>query len=214
MKQNPYYIPLYWLIVDIVSLEWPHLKSLHNLVVSSPNQGKPALWSRGLVCRCMLRIILRCRCRWLPWMLHRLHPSFVHRLGLILLLLFIDMDYFYWAELVHELTLATTNSGAITPAGSRQGTPEPSVVGVSQAYGLSLHDQRSLQQSSTTNVMYDRTWKCQEEKHRQVEDSCHLQKNCWFFVAVPFVWHIWLRSQRVLFVFLFKGSKEIKSILE
>ena len=52
-------------------------------------------------------------------------------------------------------SLASNQSGAITPIGSRHGTPEPSVVGVSQAYGLSLNDQRSLQQSSTTNVMYD-----------------------------------------------------------
>ena len=60
-------------------------------------------------------------------------------------------------------SLASNQSGAITPIGSRQGTPEPSVVGVSQAYGLSLHDQRSLQQSSTTNVMYD-----QRSLHQQV----------------------------------------------
>ena len=61
-------------------------------------------------------------------------------------------------------TLATPTSGAITPVGSRQGTPEPSVVGMSQAYGLSLHDQRSLQQSSTTNVMYND----QRSLHQQV----------------------------------------------
>ena len=61
-------------------------------------------------------------------------------------------------------TLATPTLGAITPVGSRQGTPEPSVVGMSQAYGLSLHDQRSLQQSSTTNVMYND----QRSLHQQV----------------------------------------------
>ena len=61
-------------------------------------------------------------------------------------------------------TLATPTSGAITPVGSRQGTPEPSVVGMSQAYGLSLHDQRSLQQSSTTNMMYND----QRSLHQQV----------------------------------------------
>ena len=61
-------------------------------------------------------------------------------------------------------TLATPTSGAITPVGSRQGTPEPSVVGMSQAYGLSLQDQRSLQQSSTTNVMYND----QRSLHQQV----------------------------------------------
>ena len=60
-------------------------------------------------------------------------------------------------------SLASNQSGAITPIGSRHGTPEPSVVGVSQAYGLSLNDQRSLQQSSTTNVMYD-----QRSLHQQV----------------------------------------------
>ena len=60
-------------------------------------------------------------------------------------------------------SLVSSQSGAITPAGSRHGTPEPSVVGVSQAYGFSLRDQRSLQQSSTTNVLYD-----QRSLHQQV----------------------------------------------
>ena len=61
-------------------------------------------------------------------------------------------------------TLATSESGAIFPAGARSLTPEPSVVGVTQAYGLSLQDQRSVQQSSTTNVMYND----QRSLHQQV----------------------------------------------
>lgn len=52
-------------------------------------------------------------------------------------------------------SLVSNQSGAITPVGSRQGTPEPLVVGASQAYGLSLRDQGSMQQPSTTNVLYD-----------------------------------------------------------
>ena len=61
-------------------------------------------------------------------------------------------------------TLATSKSGAIIPAGSRSSTPEPSAVGVTQAYGLSLQDQRSVQQSATTNVMYND----QRSLHQQV----------------------------------------------
>ena len=61
-------------------------------------------------------------------------------------------------------SVVSNQSGAITPVGSREGAPEPSVVGVSQAYGLSLHDQRPLPQSSTTNVLYD-----QRSLHQQVK---------------------------------------------